>query len=244
MRNWQLPLTFVLFMTGILLVSAIEALQGQEDLPTKTQSENLIAKIETQEKELSELEKQIDANRKSLDKYQESISSGKKEEESLKYQLDRLKILSGISDVEGAGIIIHLDDNNKGYEAAKNKDPEHVTANDFLIHDKHLLYIVYELREAGAEAISINGQRVVSSSDIRCMGTTIGVNTIALSPPFVIRAIGDPDRLSESLERKKSQYYSLKMAGYPASIEKQSKLIIGAYKGSYQYSYAQPKEEQ
>lgn len=244
LKNWQLPLAFVLFITGILLVSAIHALQSKDESPTKPKSESLIAMIETQEKELHGLEKNIVAKRESLDKYRKSISSGKKEVESLQYQLDQLKILSGMTDVEGQGITIFLDDNNKGYEVAKSKNPEQAKPDDYLIHDRHLLYIVYELRVGGAEAISVNGQRIVSASDIRCMGTTIGVNTIAIGPPFVIKAIGNPDRMSEVLETKTSQYNILKMAGYPVRIEKHSKVVIGPYKGSYQFSYTQPKEEQ
>lgn len=244
LKKWQLPLAFVLFMTGILLVSAIQALQSKNETPTKSKSQSLITMIETQEKELHELEKSIDAKRESLDKYQKSISSGKEEVENLQHELDQLKILSGICDVEGPGITLFLDDNTKGYEAAKSKNLEQVKPDDYLIHDKHLLYIVYELRVGGAEAISINGQRIVNSSDIRCMGTTIGVNTIAISPPFIIKAIGDPNRMSKILGESTSQYNILKMAGYPVNIEKQSKVTIGSYKGSYQFSYAKPKEEQ
>ncbi|HHV34016.1 MAG TPA: DUF881 domain-containing protein [Syntrophomonadaceae bacterium] len=246
LRNWQLPLAIVLFMTGILLVSALNALQSEaEPEPrTKSKAESLIAMIETQEKELKDYEKTIDARRDSLAKHQKDIATGKIEVQTLQYELDQLKTLSGVSDVEGKGITVFLDDNNKGYEIAKSKAPEQAKPEDFLIHDKHLLYIVYELRVGGAEAISINGQRVVCSSDIRCMGTTIGVNTSAIGPPFVIKAIGDPDRMSKVLETDTSQYNILKMAGYPVRIEKQKKITIGSYKGSYQFSYTEPKGEQ
>ncbi len=244
LRNWQLPLAIVLFMTGILLMSALSALQSEADPRSQSKAQNLIAMIETQEKELKDHEKTIEARRESLAKHQKDIASGEIEVRSLQSELDHMKTLSGITNVEGKGIMVFLDDNTKGYEIAKSKNPEQTKPEDFLIHDKHLLYIVYELRVGGAEAISINGQRIVCSSDIRCMGTTIGVNTIAIGPPFVIRAIGDPDRMSKVLETKTSQYNILKMAGYPVRIEKKDKVTIGSYKGSYQFSYTEPKGEQ
>ncbi len=243
LKNWQLPLALVLFMTGILLMSVLQVLHNQDETPAQEKNHNLVAMIKRQEKELNNLEKSIDTRRVSLDKYQKSLSSGQLETENLQYQLDQLKMLSGVSDVEGPGITVILDDNKKGYEVAKSKNPE-ANAQDYLIHDKHLLYIVYELRVGGAEAISINKQRITASSDIRCIGTMIQVNTKGLAPPYVINAIGDSSRMASVLENTDSQYNILKMAGYPVQIEKHDKVVIGSYKGSYQFSYAQPKEEQ
>jgi uncharacterized protein YlxW (UPF0749 family) len=243
-KNWKLPMTFVMFMVGILLTSAIISLKSSEAPPSKTRSETLISMIEAQEEKQQELTDTIMAKREELEQFKKSIAGGEKELEALQYELDSLYTLSGISKVEGQGISITLDDNTKGYEIAKSKNPEQVKADDYLIHDRHLLYIVYDLRAAGAEAISINGERVINSTDIRCAGTTIGVDNVAIGPPFVIKAIGDPDRMIRVMENDTSQYNILKMAGYPVHLEKHRKISVESYKGGYQFSYAQPKEDQ
>jgi len=241
-KNWQLPLAFVLFLTGIMLMLAIHAIRGEANTPTQQKNKRLITMVQQQEEELEQLKKSLHEKRESLKKYQKSLSEGKLETEKLQYELDKLLFLSGLYAVQGEGITVHLDDNTKGKELAIQKNPD-TRIEDFLIHDKHLLYIVYELRAAGAEAISINNQRVINSTDIRCVGTTIQVNAERLAPPFIIKAIGDPDNLTRVLEAEKSQYNFLKMAGFPVNIEKHKNLVIEPYKGSYQFTHAQPKEE-
>jgi len=243
-KNWQFSLAFVLFLTGIMLMLALHTVHGEADSPTQQKNKKLITMVQQQEEELEQLKKSINEKRESLNKYQKNLSEGKQETEKLQNELDKLQVLSGLYPVQGEGITVHLDDNTKGKEMAIQKNPEQTKVEDFLIHDKHLLYIVYELRTAGAEAISINNQRIINSTDIRCVGTTIQVNAERLGPPFIIKAIGDPDNLTRVLEAERSQYNILKMAGFPVSIEKHSNLVIDSYKGSYQFTHAQPKEEE
>lgn len=241
LRKWQVPLTVVLFISGVLLTIA---LRTQESIrpPWHKQNESLAAMIKTQETEIKKLENSIEAKRAFLERYQREVSLGKKELESLQQKLQQLRVLSGMTEVTGPGLTITLDDNIKEYEAAQSKNPG-VKPDDYLIHDKHILYIVNELRAGGAEAISVNGQRIVNSSDIRCVGPLILVNTTRLGPPYIIKAIGDPDSLARVLELPESEYNILKMAGYPVKYERSSKIVIPAFKGSFQFNYAQPKEE-
>lgn len=70
------------------------------------------------------------------------------------------------------------------------------------------------------------------------------MDNVAIGPPFVIKAIGDPDRMIRVMEDDTSQYNILKMAGYPVHLEKHRKISVESYKGGYQFSYAQPKEDQ
>ncbi|MDH7577730.1 MAG: DUF881 domain-containing protein [Bacillota bacterium] len=243
LNKWQLPLTLVFFISGILLVSVLRSLAASDQTPWRQKNANLVAMIQTQEKVIARLEEDIEQKRASLDSYQRVLSRGKEELQNLQNILQELKIWSGLVEVEGPGIVISLDDNRKGAEVAQAKNPGQFQAGDFLIHDKHILYIVNELRVGGAEAIAVNDQRIVTSSDIRCVGPMILVNTTRLAPPYIIKAIGDPDRLARVLGMLESEYNILKMAGFPVNLEKHSKIVIPPYKGSYQFTFAQPKEE-
>ena len=108
------------------------------------------------------------------------------------HALARLQLLAGTTEVEGAGIEIVLDDSNIPKKA--NENP-----NLYIIHDEDLLRVLNELRAAGAEAISLNDQRIVAMSEVRCAGPTVSVNNVRSAPPYVIKAIGAPKTLTSAL---------------------------------------------
>jgi len=160
---------------------------------------------------------------------------------NLQDQIKQQDALAGFTEVQGPGLVISLDDNRKDAQSAESLDPGQYNPDDYLIHDRHLLYIVNDLRAAGAEAISINDQRIVTTTEIRCAGTTILVNSTRLAPPYIIRVIGNPDDLTGVLESPENEYNILKMAGFPVSFESSQAILIPAFKGSYQFSYATPQ---
>ena len=111
--------------------------------------------------------------------------------------MERLNILAGSTDVEGEGVEIVLDDSNLARSA--NENP-----NLYIIHDEDLLRVLNELCAAGAEAISINDQRIVATTEVRCAGPTVSVNNVRSAPPYVIKAIGNPKNLTSALRQYSS----------------------------------------
>ena len=98
----------------------------------------------------------------------------------------RLGVVTGYTRVTGAGVRIVVDDNPTGDEVQ-------------LVTDSDLAKLVDGLWEAGAEAIAINDQRLTPLGAIRNSGRAIHVNTVPLSPPYVVRAIGDTRTLQARL---------------------------------------------
>ncbi|MBQ9636234.1 MAG: DUF881 domain-containing protein, partial [Acidaminococcaceae bacterium] len=137
---------------------------------------------------LKEVQADRDKIAKELDEYRAGRISGAAQKE-----MDELKARAGETALEGKGIILTVDDSKQAAKAGENK-------NLYIIHDEDLLRVVNELRAAGAEAISLNGQRLIGSSEIRCVGPTVLVNERRLAAPFVIHAIGNPQTLESSLE--------------------------------------------
>lgn len=238
MQKWQIPMTIVLFISSFLLVYALRALAAIEPAPGAQKNDSLISMIRTQETDIKGLESDISKSRTAMDQYQKVLSVGQSSSRDLQNQVQQYKVLAGLTDVSGSGIVSTLDDNRKGYDAELIKNPGQVKPEDYTIHDKYILSIVNELRAAGAEAICVNDQRIVNSTDIRCAGAVILVNTTRLAPPYQIKAIGDPDRLSKLINQADSQFYILKQSGFPVTIDKQSHLTIPSFKGSYQFNYA------
>lgn len=198
----------------------------------EARNKTLVSVIETQEQKNTELENEISNIRKEIEQ-NHSLNAGRPDLDPIKKELNRLQTQAGLTKVEGPGIIITIDDQEKARTA---KDPEF-----YMIHYSSILYIVNDLRAAGAEAIAVNNERIVATTDIRCAGSIILVNTSRLAPPYEIKAIGNPQEL-EAIVRT-GEYTTLELGQFPVSLEKPKEITIPAYKGSYSFNYAvTPKE--
>lgn len=158
-------------------------------------------------------------------------SSGKQSRE-FKEKLKQVNIAAGLTAVTGPGLVIKLDD---------NPDPLKVgdDADDYIIHQINLLFVVNDLRGAGAEAISINDQRIIAGSEIRCAGPTILINTARVAPPYEIKAIGNSESLEDSIRAPGGELQALEARGIKTSILKSDKMVIPALSEILTYRYAQ-----
>ena len=146
----------------------------------RTQNESLISDIDNALKEKEEL------TLSAINKQSDS------ELENLYNELQSAKIKAGLTEVTGPGVIIKLDD---AIVRQENADP-----NSLIIHDTDIKVILNDLKIAGAQAISINGERIVSMSEQICNGPTIKINKNRYAVPYVISVIGDPDMLNLALQ--------------------------------------------
>lgn len=149
-------------------------------------------------------------------------------------QLRTLHAEAGLTDMLGQGVVVTMDDAKRPVGQGEN-------ANAFIIHDQDVLLVVNELLAAQAEAVSINGQRLVDRTAIRCAGATIMINGIATAPPLEIRAIGDARTLQTALELKGGVIDSLRYFGIQVSIQRSDKVLVPAYNGNLTYRYANPQ---
>ncbi|HWQ51560.1 MAG TPA: DUF881 domain-containing protein, partial [Terriglobales bacterium] len=114
--------------------------------------------------------------------------------------------------------------------------------NYYIIHDTDILSVVNELRDAGAEAIAINGERLIATSEIRCAGSIVSVNNNRYAAPYVITAIGDPDALESALKMRGGVVDQLAPWGIGVGIEKGELIKINGYTGGITFKYATPSE--
>ena len=145
--------------------------------------------------------------------------------------LERERLLAGTTEVEGAGIEIVLDDSTISKKA--NENP-----NLYIIHDEDLLRVLNELRAAGAEAISLNDQRIVAMSEVRCAGPTVSVNNVRSAPPYVIKAIGAPKTLTSALRLRGGVVETFEFWGIQVKIKAAEKVRIPALKAPRNFEYA------
>lgn len=142
--------------------------------------------------------------------------------------------VAGLQAVRGPALRVTLDD------SSLDTPPEGGNVNDLVIHSQDVQAVVNALWRAGAEAISINGQRLVSTSAVLCVGNTLLLNGTVHSPPYAVTAIGarrdvfDDDALVQQL-RDDAETFSL---GF--SVERLTSAEVPAYGGSTTLSYARP----
>lgn len=146
---------------------------------------------------------------------------------------DDVNMMAGTMAVKGPGVIVTVEDSKRSISAAEN-------TNLYIIHDEDMLKIINELKAAGAEAISINDQRLISTSEIRCAGPTVSVNNTRIAAPFIIKAVGDAKNMENAVKMRGGVAESLSVWGISLSVKKESSIVVPAYKGSVQFKYAVP----
>ena len=150
---------------------------------------NWQAKYQNQTKTLEKLEKDLEKVRK------ESASSNQTDKDMEKRIKENSKIL-GLTEVTGDGLTITIDDNRSISNFVLNQN-----ISDFIVHEQDILYIVNELWNSGADAISINGHRIVSTTAILCDGNIVRINGEKTGAPLTIKAIGYPEGMYGALTR-------------------------------------------
>ncbi len=175
--------------------------------------------------ELSKTEKQLEDKRK---KASQKDETSKANEEELKIG----NTVLGLIDVSGEGIEITLKDNQTVTTETATSDMSY-----YVVHDIDIISIINELKNAGAEAISINDERVISTTSITCAGNVAQVNGEKVGAPFIIKAIGDSNTLYEALNRPGGYIELLNSWGIVTNIQKSNNIMIEKYNGVINFKY-------
>ena len=240
-----LSISIICLVLGILISLWFRTYLVTISVPKSSQNQNLISMIDQLETETKEMETGIEELRSKITDTTSSVDGDTPNLDRLKQELETLQLLAGHTQVEGDGLIITLDDNNAGAEAAKLADPLNYFAENYILHDGDLRYILNDIGYL-ANAVSINGQRIVAMSDIRCVGTVIMINSTRVAPPYEISLIGPPSLIEGAL-MESSQFAYLKSKNMPYKIEKAKDMILPSYTGTvlpkYALEYVPPVKE-
>ncbi len=178
--------------------------------------------------------KQLEQSLTELEELRKVAASDSQTAGEIETQINEANKLLGLTEISGKGIIITLDDANSVDVIG--------SASDYIVHDLDLVEVVNELFNAGAEAISINNQRIVSTTSISCSGNIIKVNDEKLGVPFEIKAIGLPEKLDGALSRPGGYLELMSDDGVQVSVKKSDSITIPKYEGVYRYDYLQIAE--
>ena len=189
-------LSLVLLVLGFLISFSYQLTKEQK--PTSSiSSEQWKKEYETrsllikQEERNRELQQELFDKQETVTKIEENLKSEKQVYFNLVEDVKKFRMYVGDVGVVGKGVQITLED------ASYIPDGENV--NNYIVHESHLFNVINELYISGANAISINGQRLASDSYIYCNGPVVTVDGNQYPAPFVISAIGNPGVLIPAL---------------------------------------------
>lgn len=213
---------FIQFKT--ISYTDINALETMQESELRTE----LTAIKTKYTEAAE---QLKETKSMIKEYEESISTDKEAAVLLESELEKSRNLLGKNAVQGEGIIVTLED----VEVGKNG----------IIRDDDLIELVNELKAAGAEAISINGHRIVNTSYIIELATGfISINGERTEvSPYVVKAIGDITYLESAISQKQYGFIDKTInSGKSVTLEKSDNIYIEAYSKTFEFKYAKEVE--
>ena len=231
MKNWKASLTLGIVCMVLVMAICIQVKTIDNSNTTVSQTltsnelrEQILKQKEKYDKsvvELANTEKKLEEMR---------VQATKNDDQALRIeeQIKLDNILLGLTDVKGPGIEIVLKDN----DIVKR---ENIIGTDnlqfYIIHAGDLITVINDLKNAGAEAIEVNGQRIVNSSSIYCAGNVIKINGEKITSPITIKAIGEPDLLYGSMNILGGYIQLLRETGISVDIRKSNNIEIGKYEG-------------
>ncbi len=160
--------------------------------------------------------------------------------QKLEARADALAGPAGLSGLRGPGLSVTLDD---APEAARAAAGDQVA--DAIVHQQDIQAVVNALWAGGAEAMTLQGQRVVATTGIKCVGNTVILHGVPYSPPYVVRAIGDADAMQGSLDESRYiQAYLEAVDDYGVgwAVRPERRITAPAYTGSVQLRHARAVE--
>ncbi|WP_446899321.1 DUF881 domain-containing protein [Clostridium sp. LBM24168] len=226
---------------GFMLAYQSKVLMNQDNTLNLTENSNstdITVEIERYKTQKQKLEKKVDDLQDKVKKYEDAAASTSTSTKNLLDELENTRILTGETDVKGPGIVIYITPNNSMFGNNLND-----SISD-KITDKHLAYLINELRFAGAEAMSINDIRIVSNTGIRTAGNYILINNdekISPSSRIVIEAIGDQNLLYSDMSFPEVFADFKNLADI--KFEKKSNISIKKYNKTYKFQYAKPVKD-
>lgn len=237
-RGWSWGTPLVLGISGVLLITSAQVSQGNDLRPSRLTD---IASAVKAEKATAD---QLNARVATLNAEVKTLTDSTDSSEMAPWnaRIDALVAPAGLTQVRGAGMVVELDD-----APAEVTGEGAADENDLVVHQQDLQGVINALWNGGATAVTLMGQRVVSTTGIKCEGNVVTLHGIPYSPPYRIEAIGDPFRLQRALDEDLVVQGFRDAAADPAiqvrwSSETATDLVAPPYEGLTTLQYATPLE--
>ncbi|NLU51864.1 MAG: DUF881 domain-containing protein [Clostridiaceae bacterium] len=206
-----ISLTLVCLVLGITIAWQFKSVKVNQVLAQyeKKNINELIDELLLEKSNNEDLKARIQELQDEIDAIKNNENYDKQLLADLKQQILNARIMAGLETVKGSGLIITV------------RAPEGTA-----IEDRHIEDLVNELKASDVQAISVNDERIVALSEIRQAGDYIMINGRQLVPPYVVKAIGDADKMEKSLNLLLGVIDKFKFYGFEVELVKENNIII------------------
>lgn len=226
---WRVLVPVVLLLIGLLLATSARLAAGTDlRAERRTDLVDLIRaeqdRVEAETTSVSDLQDQL------------KTSAGAAAPVAIDPELEAL-----ISEVEGPGLSVTLEDAPIPADGV----PDGYTAEDYIVHEQDVQAVINALWAGGAEAIGVMDQRIIATSAVRCVGSTLLLHGQAYAPPYTVTAVGPSDRMQRALDASPRvaiyrQYADLLGLGF--DVSESGSVSVPAYEGPLAAQFAQVVE--
>lgn len=232
----QIAIGIVCMVLGMIIAMQYKIFQdtlGDGLAPFKRQTE-LTNELISLKKEKEQLNNELASTRATLLDIETAASQDNAIIKNMTDTIREYEILAGMTDVKGEGIVVTIDNP----VADQNAMLDISVVNEY----ENIVKLINDLNAAGAEAISINDQRIIGLTEIRAAGGAINVNFVPQSTPLVIKAIGKSSALEGALTYRFGQVAALRDARLLVDVKTVNEVIIPRYHGLVDFQYVETIE--
>lgn len=234
--GWRVNTVVVAGLAGLLATTSMINARGTDLRPGR--HTDLIGLVSEQRDRVEQIQtsvRKLEAEVEGL-----GVQVGGTKVRDVNKRLRELEGPAGLSSLSGAGLLVTLDDAPRDSELPEGVDP-----NLLVVHQQDIQAVVNALWAGGAAGISLQGQRLISTTGIKCVGNTVVLQGVPYSPPYRIMAVGKPkamyDALSASPGVQSYRQYEAEPYNIGWSLRQAGQLALPAYSSTLDFSYARPE---
>ena len=232
---WRLCVPAVCALAGLLAATSMINARGT-DLRGGRHSD-LIGLVSQQRLAVEDLRAQVRTLQSGVDDLTRQVGGARTD--LLHRQLVRLETPAGLDTVAGPGLVVSLDDAPLGEPVPDGTDP-----NLLVVHQQDIQAVVNAIWAGGARAVSLQGQRIISTTGIKCVGNTVVLHGVPYSPPYRISAVGNPTAMYAALlaspDVRNYRGYTAAPYNLGWSLRSAAQLTVSGFRGALSLDYARP----
>ncbi|MDP3892176.1 DUF881 domain-containing protein [Nocardioides sp.] len=235
-RSWRVGTPVVFLLSGALFAVSAANSDGTDLRPGRYNDLASLVSNESEEVEaltqrVADLTNEVNALTQGL---------GDRKVRRIQAEIETMRDPAGLTPHRGEGVTVTLSDAPREVIESSERD-----VNLLIVHQQDIQAVVNAMWKGGARAVTIQGQRIVTTTGIKCEGNAVQLQGVPYSQPYVIQAVGDQDELLEAIDtdRYVSVYRSQAEVADIAvgwSLEPEDDLTAPPYEGLLDLNYAQP----
>ncbi|MET0523626.1 MAG: DUF881 domain-containing protein [Nocardioides sp.] len=236
---WRIGTPLVVLLSGALFAVSADNSEGTDLRPGRYS--DLASLVDAEADDYDELENRVADLKQEVDGLTEQVDDA--DVRRLQDRIDELRDPAGLEPREGAGVTVTLSDAPEELiEQAVDND---INPNLLVVHQQDIQAVVNAMWAGGATAVTIEGQRVISTTGIKCEGPVVQLQGVPYPQPYEIQAVGDPDAIEAALDADSRVSAYRSDAADPAlqvgwELDTEDHVEAPAYAGLLDLSYAEP----